>query len=90
MLCDINKIEELAALFFTIQEIALILDINESELRREIKKPNSDIAKAYYKGKLQTQIELRKQTLKFATKGSPQAEAAMIEFLKKQTSSENG
>jgi hypothetical protein len=59
------------------------------DLRREIKGQNTDRAKAYLKGKLRTVTELRRQTLQFAKKGSPQAEAAMLDFLAKQNLSEN-
>ncbi|MDR0754186.1 MAG: hypothetical protein LBF04_02235 [Prevotellaceae bacterium] len=89
MQSNIKLIEEYASLFFTIDEISMILNINPQELRREIKANKTDAAKAYYRGKLKTQIELRKQTLEFAKKGSPQAETAMTDFLKKQNLSEN-
>ncbi|MDR2065435.1 MAG: hypothetical protein LBP85_06995 [Prevotellaceae bacterium] len=89
MQSNIELAEEYASLFFTVEEIAVILNINAPELRREIKANRTDLAKAYYRGKLKTQIKLRKQTLEFARKGSPQAEAAMTDFLKKQNLSEN-
>ena len=89
MQLNIELIEEYASLFFAIDEIAMLLDVDTQELRREIKSNRTEAAKAYYRGKLKTQIELRKQTLNFARKGSPQAEAAMIDFLKKQNLSEN-
>jgi hypothetical protein len=57
--------------------------------RREIKGQNTKRAKAYMKGKLRTVVELRRQTLQFARKGSPQAEAAMLDCLAKQNLSEN-
>jgi IS30 family transposase len=90
MQSDIEQIEEYAALFFTVDEIAMLLNKDVQELRRELKANKSELAKAYHRGKLKTQIELRRQTLQFAQKGSPQAEVAMLDFLKKQTQSENG
>ncbi|MDR1984087.1 MAG: hypothetical protein LBQ28_04620 [Prevotellaceae bacterium] len=90
MQSDIELIEEYASLFFTVDEIAMMLDKDIQDFRREIKANKSESAKAYWKGKLKTQIELRKQTLQFAQKGSPQAETAMLDFLKKQTQSEHG
>ncbi|MDR1554220.1 MAG: hypothetical protein LBS69_12300 [Prevotellaceae bacterium] len=89
MQSNIELIEEYASLFFTIDEIAMLLNADAQELRREIKAHKTDAAKAYYRGKLRTQIELRKQTLEFAKKGSPQAETAMIDYLKRQNLSEN-
>jgi IS30 family transposase len=86
---DLEQIEEYAALFLTIDEIAILLNTNAESLRREIKGQHTERAKAYLRGKLQTVIELRRQTLQFAKKGSPQAEAAMLEALAKQNLSEN-
>lgn len=86
---DLEQIEEYAALFLTVDEIALLMDVKAEDLRREIKGQNTNRAKAYLKGKLRTTIELRRQTLQFAQKGSPQAEAAMLDFLAKQNLSEN-
>jgi hypothetical protein len=86
---DLEQIEEYAALFLTIDEIALLVDAKAEDLRREIKGQNTERAKAYLKGKLRTVIELRRQTLQFAQKGSPQAETAMLDFLAKQNLSEN-
>jgi len=90
MQSEADLIEEYAALFLTVDEIAVLLDIDVQELRREIKGIITDRAKAYHRGKLKTTIELRKQTLQFAQKGSPQAESAMLDFLSKQKLSENG
>jgi hypothetical protein len=86
---DIELIEEYASLFFTIDEIAMLIGGDANDLRREIKANKTESAKAYHRGKLATEIELRRQTLQFAKKGSPQAETAMLDFLKKQKLSEN-
>jgi hypothetical protein len=86
---DLEQIEEYAALFLTVDEISLLVDAKAEDLRREINGKIGDRAKAYLRGKLRTTIELRRQTLQFAQKGSPQAEAAMLDFLAKQSLSEN-
>ena len=90
MQSEVELIEEYASLFLTVEEIAILLNVDVQELRREIKGMTTERAKAYHRGKLTTTIELRKQTLQFARKGSPQAEAAMLDFLSKQKLSENG
>lgn len=84
----LEKIEELAGLFLTIEEIAFLCDIDEANLRREIRGKKSPAAKAYYRGKLNTVVAMRRQTLDFAKAGSPQAESLMIEFIDKQDSNE--
>lgn len=81
---ELNLIEEYASLYLTISEISILLDLNEEELRREVRGGKTDRAKAYLKGKLQTELELRKSTKQFAEKGSPQAESLMNEYAIKQ------
>jgi hypothetical protein len=81
---ELDLIEEYASLFFSIDEISVMLNINSEELRREIRNGESARAKAYKKGRLKTEVELRRTTKQFAEKGSPQAEALMIEYNKKQ------
>lgn len=79
-----NLIEEYASLFMTIDEIAILLDFDREDFRREVRARKSLRAKAYFKGRLQTEIEMRRTTKQFAEKGSPQAEAQMIEFNRRQ------
>lgn len=81
-------IEELSSLFSTIDEIALMIEVNKEELRREIRNKYSEGSKRYFKGKLETQIKLRKQTKLFAEKGSPQAEQTMKLLYEQQTNNE--
>lgn len=80
-----KKVEELAALFFTITEIALYIDMDAEQLRNIIVyEKESEISKAYNKGKLQTRILLRFDSRDFALKGSPQALQEMKEYLADQ------
>lgn len=81
-------IEEYASLFCSIDEIALLIDVNEAELRREIRKKSSEVARYYFRGKLTTQVKLRRQTKLFAEKGSPQAEQTMKQLYERQTNNE--
>ena len=83
-----QQLEEWASLYLTVDEIAILLDVNVDELRREFKNSNSNNSKAYHRGKLQTTLALRRQTKLFAEKGSPQAEQMMQDFSAKQKLSE--
>lgn len=85
---DLELLQEYASLLFTIDEIALMLDCKESELRREVRNKYSEVSRCYHKGKLLTQVKLRKQTKLFAEKGSPQAEQNMKDLYQKQLSNE--
>lgn len=82
------QVEELSSLFSSIDEIALMIDVSSEELRREIRNKHSDVSKKYFKGKLETQIKLRKQTKLFAEKGSPQAEQTMKQLYEQQSNNE--
>ena len=83
-----KQIELLAGLFFTIEEIAIHLNLNEPELRREIRGRTSPRAQAYWTGKLTQMIELRKELVDYAKRGSNQADSIVNELIKKQKLSE--
>jgi len=84
----LQQIKTLAGLFFTIEEISIHLHLDESELRREIRGRKSAIAQAYWNGKLTQMIELRKDLVDFAKRGSNQADIIINELIKKQKSKE--
>ena len=84
----LQQIEEYASLFFTIREISLLLDLDPDLLRREIRHGRSDIALAYQRGKLKNLVAIRKMTVEFAKKGSPQAEMLVKEYVEKMESDE--
>ena len=84
----LNQVKEYAGLFFTVDEIAILLDIDVVRFRREIRGKTSPLAKAYLKGKLESMAEIRKLTVEFAKKGSPQAEGFVREYLEKMDGSE--
>ena len=84
----LQQIEEYASLFFTIREISLLLDLDPDLLRREIRHSRSDIALAYQRGKLKNLVAIRKMTVEFAKKGSPQAEMLVKKYVEKMESDE--
>ena len=83
-----TQVEELAALFFSITDIADFTGVSEEELRFSILSDN-ELAKAYRRGKLRTLVMLRFDALNFALHGSPQAAAEMKEYLSDQIIDEN-
>ena len=68
---------------YTIDEIAILLDMDEVQFQREIREKKTPLAKAYLKGKLESMAEIRKLTVEFAKKGSPQTEGFIKEYLEK-------
>ena len=85
-----EQVEELAALFFTVAEIAIFTGIEEEKLRMAITcDPDDTLSKAYFKGKLRTKIQLRFDSRNYALHGSPQAVQEMREYLANQQIDEN-
>lgn len=76
---EISTIEELAGLQFSIEQIALILEIDESEFDAPV------YAKAYLRGKLKAEAEIRKSIFQLAKQGSTPAQKQMMEIIEKNT-----
>ncbi len=75
----------MAAHFFSISKIAHFLGMPADDLRNIIKyDENHLLTKAYWHGKMQTEIMLRFDTLKFAMAGNPLANEDMKQYLSEQ------
>ncbi len=85
---QLKQVREYASLFFTLEEISLLTMIDLEELRREVNFGHSELNNAYWIGKMQGQLALRKQVKEWAEKGSPAAEQQMMEWLRDQKESE--
>ena len=70
---ELKQIEQLASIYMTISDIAVILDKNEELLRADIKRKNDPANIAYNRGKISSKIMLRKQEMQLAKVGSPLA-----------------
>jgi hypothetical protein len=78
----INSITEMAAALMSPKEIAIMLDLNITDFEYQVKnKLDSDFAKAFNKGRLQTKFDLRKKVIQMAKAGSPQAEVLADKYL---------
>lgn len=85
---ELEKLEEYAALFLTVDEISLLLSIDARAFKIELKKVDSDIAKRYFHAKIQSKLDIRRQVINYAKRGSPQAELTVKEYISNQTLSE--
>lgn len=68
---ELKQIEQMAALFLTVTDMATVLGVQPHELRAELRSSNAPAAKAYQKGKVATKVALRKQEMMLARVGSP-------------------
>lgn len=87
---ELEKLQECAGLLMNINDIAVLMDIDEDELREDINNKFSPASKAYRKGKAQFIFEIRKQEIDLAKLGSPQAVEQMHKYLIDQKIQENG
>lgn len=67
----LTLLSEYASLLMTISEIAILLDVDEDELREDIADKTSEVSKAYKSGKIKTILELHRQEIELAKLGSP-------------------
>ncbi|MDF1546409.1 MAG: hypothetical protein P1P88_01215 [Bacteroidales bacterium] len=59
----LNKIEEFAAALITPHDIAVILEVQPKEFIDELKDVTSDVYKAFYRGYLQKELDIRQKNL---------------------------
>lgn len=79
----LKQVEEYASLFLTIDEICILCDLDPEQFRRQVRMKKTDLAKAYLRGKINSMLEIRRLTVEFAKKGSPQAETLVKEYVEK-------
>lgn len=78
---QLNRIQKLAASFVSIREIAVVMDLDGEMLKSAVADPDSEIGKAYRKGKTQTIVALKEQETQLALMGSPAAVQAVRDYL---------
>lgn len=84
------KIEEYAGLLTSISDIAVLLDLNEDELRDDITNKMTTVSLRYRKAKAATELKLRRQEIDLAKLGSPIAIDLVQKYKLTQQLSENG
>jgi len=86
---QLKLVEEYASLFFTPEEIAIFIDFSDEELKKQLRKKDSDVYRAYMKGKLNTMMNIRRHQITLARNGSPKAEEYLEKLIRLQNSSES-
>jgi hypothetical protein len=85
---DTEKIKEYAACLMSIPDIAVLAGVNMDELKEQIADRSSAVSKAYYLGKAETVLEIRRQEVALAKAGSPLAVELMADYLVEQSQHE--
>jgi hypothetical protein len=75
---DLKLVEELASYFFTPREIAVMVEVDPEGIMDHVPFYN-----AFQKGRLQSEMELRKSIIKLARAGSSPAQTMSLDLLHK-------
>lgn len=86
---QIEKIAEYAGLLITIADIAVLLEVDEDELRENISIKSTEVSKAYRKAKAERVLEIRNEEIMLAKLGSPGAMDIIQKYIIDQKISEN-
>jgi len=81
---EIEKIKELAGLFFTYEEIAVLMKKDKGAFIKACRSENTAAYGAYMFGKTDAEYKIRKKTQERALKGSPAAEEIMLKHITTQ------
>lgn len=79
---QLKEIGELAAVFFTPKEIALILEFPVEEFMLDCLDIKTPPGQAFHAGKLKSEFELRKSVLSLAKSGSSPAQSMALDLVK--------
>lgn len=79
---QLSTVEEYAGVFLKPSEIAILLNLDESKFRFWCSQKDHPAYLAYQKGFLKSKLEIRKNVVKLAKLGSPQAEELADKYIK--------
>lgn len=77
---QLNEVREYAGLLFAPKKIARILGVDEAAFLSDLNDESSEVSKAYDKGRLLTEAELRTSILRLAKQGSSPAQTLAIKL----------
>jgi hypothetical protein len=80
---QLKEVEEMAGLFFSVEDIADNLELDDQELEAlqlNVQFKTGDFYKAYRKGWLTSEVKLRKSIEKASENGSNPAQQMMLNF----------
>jgi hypothetical protein len=77
----IAELENYASLMFTREEIAIILEVDPGELKTILKDCESTVSRAFQRGRLKREAEVRKGIFDLALNGSSPAQAFAMKII---------
>lgn len=79
---QLQQVTELASVFFTPKEIAVIMELDEDIFLEDVQMESHQLSKAYLGGKLKSEFEVRKSIVQLAKSGSSPAQAMSMDMIK--------
>lgn len=77
----LKQVEDLAGLFYTPKQVALICEIPANEFETAMSNESSALYKAYWKGYFTAEIEFRKEVKKASNYGSSPAQTLLAKII---------
>lgn len=77
---QLQEVKTLAALFYTPAEIALMIDVVETDFEFDIINKTGPVYRSYQSGRLQSEMELRHSIIRLAKQGSSPAQTAALKI----------
>ena len=81
---QLKEVEQFAEWFFTPQEIALIMEVDETQFKKELRNPASPVRKSFMTGKYRTEAVMRQRAIQFMKQGSTPALSETIKMSQRQ------
>lgn len=80
---ELAEVESLAGLFFSPREISLMLELPLPEILEQLDINDGNFYRAFQKGRLQNEVDLRKAIMQLARAGSSPAQTMAMDLLNK-------
>ena len=77
----LSDLEKNAGLMFSIQEIAVILEVDAAALRDLIRDQSQQAHRAFHRGRLRKDAEIRQAVSELALNGSSPAQTAFLDLI---------
>jgi len=77
---QLKEIESMASLFFTPEEIAINIEVDPEEFITQLRAQSSEAFRRYTKGRLNSEVDLRKAIQQAALHGSTPAQQMMRDW----------
>ena len=79
---ELQTIEDMAALFYSYKEIAIVLEVNVEEFKALMRLEEGNAYSRYQKGWITSDMSIRKSLLESAVNGSSPAQMMLMELNK--------